>query len=194
MGSFSPVRHGSRSPDVAGLLEILEDRKVRFILIGSVAAAAYGVELEAGDLDIVPDTDEANLRALVYALRDMEAEPLGPFGDWTVLESGEKKWIPRPTTEQDLAEWMPDVEALWTLDHLYVTRLGNFDVVPEIAGTYDTLRARACLRSCEGIDVWVAHIDELLARLTVPRREKDIPRVAALREIQRSHGTETDRS
>ena len=79
---------------------------------------------------------------------------------------------------------MPDVEDLSTLDHLYVTRFGNFDVVPEIGGTYDTLRGRASLRSCEGFDVWLAHIDEILARLTVPRREKDIPRVAALRVLR----------
>jgi hypothetical protein len=82
------------------------------------------------------------------------------------------------------------IENLSTLDHLYVTRFGNFDVVPEIGGTYDTLRGRACLGSCEGFDVWLAHIDEILARLTLPRREKDIPRVAALRDIQRRLGLE----
>ncbi len=189
MTKFSLIRHNSRNPDVAALLRILESRDVRYVVIGSIAAAVYGVELQAADLDIVPDTDKANLRRLVDALREMEAKPLGPIGDWTVLESGEKKWIPRPTTEQDLAEWMPDVESLWSLDHLYVTRFGNFDVVPEIGGAYDTLRGRACVRSCEGFDVWLAHIDEVLARLTVPRREKDIPRVAALREIQRRLGT-----
>ena len=134
MSKFSLVRHNSRSPDVAALLGILESRDVRYIVIGSIAAAVYGVELQAADLDIVPDTDKANLRRLVDALREMEAKPIGPFGDWTALESGEKKWLPRPTTEQELTEWMPDVEDLWTLDHMYVTRFGNFDVVPEIGG------------------------------------------------------------
>ncbi len=89
-----------------------------------------------------------------------------------------------------MAEWMPDAGNLSTLDHLYVTRFGNFDVVPKIGGTYDTLRGRACLGSREEFDVWLAHIDEILACLTVPRREKDIPRVAALRDIQRRLGLE----
>ena len=191
MSESSLIRHRSRSPDVADLLKILETQDVRYVVIGSVAAAVYGVELQAADLDIVPDTDKANLRRLVDALQEMEAKLIGGFGSWAVLESGEKKWTPRPTTEQEIAEWIPDVDDLWTLDHLYATRFGDFDVAPEIGGTYDTLRPRACLRSCEGFDVWLAYIDELLARLTVPRREKDIPWVAALREIQREMGTGT---
>ena len=170
---------------MAALLRTLERRRVRYVVIGSVAASVYGVELQAADLDIVPDTEGANLQRLVVVLREMEASPIGPFGDWNVLESGETKWVPRPTTEKELAEWMPDVEDLWTLDHAYVTRFGNFDVVPQIRGTYDNLRNRGCLKSYDGIDVWLPHVDELVAGLTVARREKDIPRVAALREIQR---------
>jgi hypothetical protein len=36
----------------------------------------------------VPEIDTANLRSLEDALREMEARPLGPFGNWTVVESG----------------------------------------------------------------------------------------------------------
>ena len=108
MSTFPLVRNGSRSSNVAALLGILESRDILYVVIGSVAAAVYGVELQAADLDIVPETDTANLRSLVDALREMEAKPLGPFGNWTVVESGEKKWISRPTAERALAEWMPD--------------------------------------------------------------------------------------
>jgi len=178
-------RHPDRSPDVGEMLRVLQRNQVRFVLVGSVAAAIYGVELQPGDLDVVPETNEANLESLITALREMEAQPKGPFGEWTQLESGEKKWLSRPTTDQELAEWSADVGNLETLDHLYLTRFGNFDVVPELAGTYESLEPRADLGDCEGYEVLVAHIDDLLARLTVPRREKDIPRVEQLRDIQR---------
>ena len=79
---------------MAQLLRILENRGVQYIVIGSIAMEAYGVDLQAADLDIVPDTSKANLRRLVDALRETEGTPLGPFGDWKVLESGESKWIP----------------------------------------------------------------------------------------------------
>ena len=128
--------------------------------------------------------------AIMDALREIEGTPLGPFGDWIILENGEKKWTSRPTSEQELLEWTPDLKNPSTLDHLYVTRFGDLDIVPEVGvgGTYVALRDRACQRSFDGFDVWIAHIDEILAHSTVPRRKKDIPRVAALRKIQRRFG------
>jgi hypothetical protein len=80
-------------------------------------------------------------------------------------------------------------------DATLATRCGNLDVVPKIAGTYETLRPRAVARPWRGFTAYVAHIDELLARLTVPRRDKDRDRVSALRNIQRQMWTrsgETD--
>ena len=75
-----------------------------------------------------------------------------------------------------------------TFDHLYRSRLGNFDVVPEVCGTYDTLVKRAVPMNAWGYDIRVVHIDELLAAVTLPRRPKDVPRVRQLRDIQRRRG------
>ena len=58
---------------------------------------------------------------------------------------------------------------------------GNFDVVPEVSGTYDALMQRAIRLPAYGQAIWVAHVDDLLATVTVPRRTMDIPRVQALR-------------
>jgi hypothetical protein len=184
MGAFSPRRHPSRPPEVAKLLEILHRLDVRYILAGSVAAAAHGVEAEPGDLDIVPDLHAANLDRLILVLRDVEAAPHGPFGSWNRTEGGRWKWTARPTTPEELAEWRPHVRDVASFDHLFVTRLGNFDVMPRIAGTYETLRPRAVLRHRHGCDLHVACVDDLLAALTVADREKDRRRVAALLEIQ----------
>ncbi len=77
MNNSSRVRYDSRRPDVAPLLRSLESRGVQYILTGSIAMEAYGVDLQAADLDIVPDTSKANLRRLVDALREMEGRRLG---------------------------------------------------------------------------------------------------------------------
>ena len=189
MSTRDATRHANRPPDIERLLKILEEFSVDYILVGSVAAAVYGVDVEAGDLDVVPNTEAYNLERLISVVAKVEGTPLGPFGEWRLLESGEWKWIARPTTEQELADWRPDSRDTRTLDHLFGTCLGNFDVMPEVAGTYEVLRPRAVMRSWQGCNIWVAHIDELLARITIPRREKDCNRVAALREIQRQNGT-----
>jgi hypothetical protein len=191
MSTSTAPRHPSRSPDVVDLLKVLEQWKVDYVLVGSVGAAVYGVDVQAGDLDVVPSTEEHNLERLIHVLTEIEGSPLGPFGEWRLLDSGEWKWIARPTTEQELADWRPDARDGRTFDHLFGTRFGNFDVMPEIAGTYEVLRPRAVMRSWQGCHVWVAHMDDLLARLTVPRREKDRDRVVALREVQRRSGAST---
>jgi hypothetical protein len=63
--------------------------------------------------------------------------------------------------------------------------LGDFDVVPTLAGDFEMLSKSAVQRTAFGVQVQVAHVDEVLARLTVPRRQKDIHRVHMLREVQR---------
>ncbi len=85
-----------------------------------------------------------------------------------------------------LAAWRPDVDDPSTFDHLFLTRYGNFDVVPALAGEYTSLMARAVRRPAFGGELWVPHLDDLLAPLTRPRRPKDAPRVTALRAIQRA--------
>lgn len=188
MNTLATPRYPNHPPDIERLLKILEQWNIDYILVGSVAAAVYGVDVQAGDLDVVPNTAVHNLERLIKVLAEIKGKPLGPFGDWHLLESGEWKWIARPTTEQELADWRPDARDARTLDHLFGTCFGNFDVVPEVAGTYEALRPRAVMRCWQGCNLWVAHVDELLARISIPRREKDRDRVGALREIQRRMG------
>jgi hypothetical protein len=71
------------------------------------------------------------------------------------------------------------------MDHLFLTRHGSFDVMPDLSGQYDRLIQRAVHTSAFGQLIWVAHVDDLLAALTVPRRKKDAARVRQLRELQR---------
>jgi hypothetical protein len=186
--------HPKRPPDIPALLTILQAYQIQYVLIGSVAAGLYGTSVKSGDLDITPDLDGQNLRQLVEVLRVLEAAPSGPPGHWEVQSSGEKRWVidedvAQSTHQSDL--WMPDSERLETLDHLFTTRYGNFDIVPDLVGTYHRLMERAERLPAYGQFIWVAHVDDLLATLTVPRRSKDADRVRQLREIQYRRGRRT---
>jgi hypothetical protein len=178
-------RHIKRAPDLPALLEVLDKAALRYVVTGSVAALLYGVELEPGDLDITPALDPDNLQKLVAILEEIEATPES-LGHWETKPDGEKKWVEEEVTPEVLASWQPDLDDVTTFDHLFFTRLGNFDVVPEIAGDYEVLRQGAVRTNAFGYEVWIAHVDDVLAKLTVPRREKDVARVQELRRIQRS--------
>jgi hypothetical protein len=188
------TEHPNRPPDITALLGVLDRHGVHYVLVGSVAALAYGAEIgQGGDLDITPALDQQNLTRLGAALRDIEAalDPDAPFGHWETRSDRERKWIAdavTPELQEQRASWSPDPADASTFDHLFRSRLGNFDVVPEVSGTYDTLMKRAVRLEAWGLAIWVVHVDELLAALTVPRRAKDVARVRQLREIQRRRG------
>jgi hypothetical protein len=164
---------------------VLARHRLDYVIVGSVAARFYGLELEPGDLDIVPAVDRANLERLLAVIEAIEGWPQGPFGDWRRQPNGEWKWLERPTTRAELEAWSPDVNDVNTFDALCTSRFGNLDIVPMVNGTHTELKLRAVLVRAEEHEVWVAHVDDLLARLTVPRRPKDAVRVRALREFQR---------
>jgi hypothetical protein len=151
----------------------------------------HGVELEPGDLDITPALDHENLVRLASVLELIEARqnPDGKFGQWEIAADGEHRWVEREPTPQDIAAraaWQPDPADPASFDHLLQSRYGAIDIVPEVSGSYEELIRRAVRLSVNGEAVWVEAIQDLLATLTVPRREKDRDRVEQLRAIERS--------
>jgi hypothetical protein len=183
------IRHPAEPPDVAALLGAIETHRVCCVLVGSVAALAYGAPGGAGDLDVVPALDRANLERLAALLIEIEASIEGRIGVWTAQEDGELKWIEAEETPAQhaarAAAWRPDPDDVATLDHLFHTRHGNFDTPPAICGTFEALDPRAIECRVAGCRIRVAHVDDLLVTATVARRAKDRPRVSALRRAQR---------
>ena len=171
-------------------MRLLNEHGVRYVVTGSGAAMLHGVDLEPGDLDVTPALDRENLERLAVALGAIRAReaPDGPFGDWQTQPDGEQHWVQREATPEDVAAraaWKPDPANPDSFDHLLESDLGAIDVVPKVSGTYEQLRARAVELDACGERVWVESIADLLATITVPRREKDADRVRRLRELQR---------
>jgi hypothetical protein len=76
----------------------------------------------------------------------------------------------------------PNPDDLSTLDSLFSTVHGGLDIVPLNSGSYDELAGRAkALSECGVENIDVMSIGDLLVHFTVPRRKKDVGRVAVLR-------------
>jgi hypothetical protein len=191
---MSDRTHPARPPDIGALLEALIGFNVRLVVVGSAAAKLYGVDVIPRDLDIVPDVEPANLVRLAAALRSLEASrsETDRLGGWQLREDGEWFWASREATEAEKQALLTGeliADDLTTLDHHFQTKHGNLDIVPRVAGEYSVLLARAKTIVCRGIGVNVAHPDDLLATLTIPRRAKDAERVRELRKVQRRAAT-----
>jgi hypothetical protein len=81
--------------DLRSLLATLNEGGVRFVVIGGVAVGAHGYVRATEDLDLVPDSDPANLKRLTRALEALdstlptaEARPFDPGEDGAVILRG----------------------------------------------------------------------------------------------------------
>lgn len=59
--------------DLPRLIGVLNRHEVEYVLVGGVAATAYGAERETDDADCVVRRERANLERLAAALRDLHA-------------------------------------------------------------------------------------------------------------------------
>ena len=62
-----------RTADFLGILEVLADRDVDFIVVGALSAAIQGAPVTTFDLDIVHSRTPDNLDRLLSALESLNA-------------------------------------------------------------------------------------------------------------------------
>lgn len=140
------TRDNRRPPEIAAILQLLTAHEVEYVLSGSTAIQAWGVEVGTpGDVDIVPETSRENLERLVDALCHLDAVSWPVTGCWIRDDGGELDG--EVLSPKDARYGMrlppPDSSDISTFDSMYDTMHGDFDIVPQIAGTYDELVGRA---------------------------------------------------
>lgn len=148
-------------------LEALEARRVRYVVIGAVAAIAQGYPLTTHDLDVTPARDPENLERLTEALRDLGVR----------LRVGSGSAVEFPVDALFLQE-----AASWNLE----TRDGvSFDVIFEPAGTAgytDLVQDAVRLDLGEGLVAAVASLRDIIRMKQATGRPKDIAQIPALME------------
>jgi hypothetical protein len=148
------------------ILRTLERYRVRYVLIGGVAATLHGSPLPTRDTDVCPSPDDANLDRLAAALSDMGSRVRSP----------------------DAPEGIPfacDAAFLRQMKMLNLkTRFGDLDLSFEPSGTggYEDLAPRA-VRFDLGQDLVVpaASLEDVIRSKEAANREKDRQALPALR-------------
>ena len=141
--------------DFLAVLRILAAHEVRYVLIGGVAATAHGSPSITQDIDICYERTDENLLRLAEALRALNArlrgvDPTLPFQlDAKTLRMGDS----------------------FTFD----TDAGAFDCLGTPAGTdgYNDLFANATLTDFDGLQAYVASVDDLIRMKRAAGRPKD---------------------
>lgn len=161
------------------ILAALDTHNVDYLLVGGVAARAYGAQRRTADVDCVPSTTEANLGRLAAALRSLNARlRVGGMSD------EEASQLPVTIDAATLrnfgsSTWMTDAGPLDVLAELRDSDGGRHD--------YDDLLTRSVGYQVGTVTVSLAALEDIISSKEFAGRDKDLEGLPELRELQRRH-------
>lgn len=155
--------------DPERILKALSRHRVKFVLIGAVAARLHGFPRITADLDITPADDKTNLERLAAALRDLDAK---------VYTESVPEGLPFDCSATTLGR-----TRMWNL----VTKAGRLYIAFKPSGIdgYDDLAKDAERFAAFGVRFLVASLDDIIRSKEAAGRPKDTDDVALLRALKR---------
>lgn len=149
----------------ASMLQGLADEKIRFVIVGGLAASAHGSRRITDDLDICYDTSPANVRQLAALLSRWNAYPRG-------LEAG-------------LPFFMDERQFQTTTVMTLATNEGALDVLDKVAGVGDY---RECRNQSQPVTAFnirlrVLTLPALIAAKKAAGRPKDLAQLPELEAL-----------
>lgn len=155
--------------DPERLIRALTRNRVKFVLIGALAARLHGFPRLTADADITPSSDKQNLERLAAALKELDAK--------VYTES-----VPEGLVFDRSAAALSRA-AMWNL----VTSAGRLDIAFAPAGTkgYDDLAEGAERFEAFGVQFLAASLDDIIRSKEATGRAKDEEDVVILRALKR---------
>lgn len=151
------------------LLKTLTRHRVKFVLIGALAARLHGFPRLTADADVTPANDKRNLERLASALKDLDAK--------VYTES-----VPEGLAFDRSAAALSRA-AMWNL----VTNAGRLDIAFLPAGTkgYEDLARDAERFEAFGVRFLAASLDDIIRSKEATGRAKDEDDVVILKALKR---------
>ncbi|MGH7674259.1 MAG: hypothetical protein ACREMV_03220 [Gemmatimonadales bacterium] len=159
--------------DPERLIRVFAKHRVRYVLIGAVAARLQGFPRLTADFDITPARDPANLGRLAAALRELDAR--------VFTES-----VPEGLLFDCSAAMLGRAD-LWNL----TTSAGRVDVAFRPSGTlgYDDLVRSAVRFQTFGVELAAASLRDIVRSKEAADRPQDRQDVLVLREMLKRQGS-----
>ncbi|MBI2089677.1 MAG: hypothetical protein HYT78_13225 [Deltaproteobacteria bacterium] len=155
--------------DPERIIKVLAKHRVRFVLIGALAARLQGFPRLTADADITPARDRDNLDRLARALRELDAR---------VFTEAVPEGLPFDCSAETLSR-----AEMWNL----VTTAGRLDLAFTPSGTagYEDLIQHALRFEVYGIELPAASLEDIIRSKEAADRPQDRQDVLVMREMLR---------
>ncbi len=165
-----------RALDPERVLRTLNAHRVRYFLIGQLAAVLHGSGQTTFDIDITPDGSLENKRHLAAALAELNAR---------LRTDVDEDGLEIPLDERTFGD---------TVTWLFTTDAGDLDVVfdPDGVAGYADLARSAETREAFGLSIPVAALDDVIRSKEAAGRPKDERVLPELRELREALAAESD--
>ncbi len=160
--------------DPEKLIGTLSSHKVRYVLIGALAARLQGFPRHTSDADISPAADHQNLENLAAALKELNSK---------IFTETVPDGLPFDCSAVSLKQ-----ADMWNL----VTKAGRLDIAFKPAGTngYDELIKKAVQFEIFGKNIYAASLEDIIKSKKAADRPQDRQDIIILNEIlERRSGT-----
>lgn len=157
------------------IVAVLNDHKVKYVVIGGLAALLQGVSLpRTADIDVTPASDPANKKRLAAALRTLDAR------------------LRVPGLDEPIEIQLDERTFTGMMTMTFVTRFGPFDVcfVPDGTSGYDDLIRHVQVLDRAGVKIPVASLEDITRSKRAAGREKDAAHLTVLTEYLRAASEE----
>ncbi|CAN5651819.1 hypothetical protein BH24ACT26_BH24ACT26_06890 [soil metagenome] len=154
------------------IIEVLNKRKVRYVVIGGLGALLQGVALtRTADIDITPAPATENKKRLARALRDLEAR------------------LRSPGLDEPLQIPLDERTFTGMVTMTFVTMFGPLDIsfVPDGTSGFEDLKRSARVIERFGVAIPVASVADITRSKRAAGRQKDaaqLPELLAFLEAQ----------
>lgn len=149
------------------IIKALASHKVKYVLIGALAARLQGFPRMTADADITPERNSKNLQRLAKALTELNAR---------VYTDDVPKGLPFNFSAETLKQ-----NDFWNL----VTAAGRLDIAFEPSGTkgYHDLKEKAVRFEVFGATLFTSNLNDIIRSKKAAGRPQDLQDIIILREM-----------
>jgi len=148
----------------------LQEKNVRYLVIGGIAVNLYGVQRATGDIDLLLAMDQENLSRFIDLTKELKLVPKSPVKAEDLKDPVKlKEW--RKTKNMLVFSFVD-------LDNPYIV----IDVMNQADIDFENMYQRKKEMKAWGISVSTISLDDLIKTKQKSGREQDLADIAALRK------------